>query len=90
MIDLSAAEARRLALAAAGLAAPRPARKGPAALAAMFDRLGMVQIDSVNVLARAHYMPAFSRLGPYDADLLDRAAQGPRRRCSNIGGTRPR
>jgi uncharacterized protein YcaQ len=86
MIDLSAAEARRLALAAAGLAAPRPARKGPAALAAMFDRLGMVQIDSVNVLARAHYMPAFARLGDYDADILDRAAQGPRRRLFEYWG----
>jgi uncharacterized protein YcaQ len=77
--DLSLREARRIALGAAGLAAPRPRRPGPAGLGAMLDRLGMVQIDSVNVLARAHYMPGFSRLGAYDPALLDRAAYGRRR-----------
>ena len=79
MTALSARQARRLALTAIGLARPRPARPGPAALAAMLDRLGMVQIDSVNVLARAHYMPGFTRLGAYDPTLLDRAAYGRRR-----------
>jgi uncharacterized protein len=79
LIELSAVEARRIALTAIGLARPRPARAGPAALAAMFDRLGQVQIDSVNVLARAHYMPGFARLGAYDAALLDRAAYGRKR-----------
>jgi uncharacterized protein YcaQ len=78
-IDLSVKEARRLALAASLMASRRPGRRGPKALEALFQRLGQVQIDSVNVLARAHYMPAFSRLGDHDAAMLDRAAYGRRR-----------
>ncbi|HET9373273.1 MAG TPA: crosslink repair DNA glycosylase YcaQ family protein [Vicinamibacterales bacterium] len=69
--SLSAAEARRLAISALGLAAPRPARAGLAHVRATARRLGAIQIDSVNVLARAHYLPTFSRYGAYPAPALD-------------------
>src|SRR5579863_2877490 len=72
---LSVTAARRIALAAQGFSSgSRPAGREPglAAVTAMVRRLGLLQLDSVNVFSRAHYMPLFSRLGPYDTGLLDR------------------
>ena len=71
-------QARRIAIAAQGLGA-RLGVAGALQLRRTLEQLGLFQIDSVNVLARAHYLPAFSRLGDYDRALLDRAAWGPRR-----------
>lgn len=71
--------ARRIALAAQGFGAKHPERARPMHLRRTIERLNLHQIDSVNVLARAHYLPAFSRLGAYDRADLDRLAWGPRR-----------
>src|SRR4029453_887850 len=59
-------------LAAQGFAEPR--RADGRAIRRLFDRVALVQIDSVNVLSRAHYLPGFARLGAYDREALDRAA----------------
>lgn len=75
-VSLSIANARRIALAAQGFDRARPATPSKSHLRQVTERLGLHQIDSVNILARAHYMPAFSRLGGYDRDWLDSAAWG--------------
>ncbi len=71
MDPLSISEARRIALAAQGLDRRRPARVTAAHVARTIRRLGLVQLDFVNVLVPAHYLILFSRLGPYDRKLLN-------------------
>ncbi len=73
--SLSAAQARRVALAAQGFLDPRHARPTRRTLSRTLDRTQVLQIDSVNVLQRAHYMPLLSRMGPYDVELLHGAAE---------------
>src|SRR5689334_10274785 len=80
MQSLSRAQARRVALAAQGFLDPRHATPTMATLARTVRRTGVLQVDSVNVLQRAHYMPLFSRMGAYDTDLLHRASKGRRQR----------
>ncbi|HET9152550.1 MAG TPA: crosslink repair DNA glycosylase YcaQ family protein [Solirubrobacterales bacterium] len=74
-LDLSAQQARRLALAAQGFGRPRPAGRIDARhLRRTIDDVALLQLDSVNVFVRSHYMPVFSRLGPYPREALDRLA----------------
>lgn len=77
-VSLSPAAARRIALAAQGFGRPRPPAATTRDLLRTIERTNLFQIDSVNVITRAHYMPAFSRLGAYDPALLDRLAWGRR------------
>jgi uncharacterized protein len=70
--SLTAAQARRIALAAQGFGRPRPALVGTRALNDALHRLGVLQLDSVNVFERSHYLPLFARLGAYDKASLDR------------------
>jgi uncharacterized protein YcaQ len=73
--SLSLPQARRVALVAQGFRDPRHTVPTMRTLARTLERTGVLQVDSVNVLQRAHYMPLFSRMGPYDTSLLHRAAE---------------
>lgn len=79
--SLSLSQARRIALAAQGLEKERPAGPvTPRTVGRTFARMQLVQIDSVNVLSRSHYLPFFSRLGNYDRSILHTmASRSPRR-----------
>ena len=69
-----------MALAAEGFGIPRPAAVGTRQINLLIQRLGLLQIDSVNVFERSHYLPVFARLGSYDKTLLDKltfARRGP-------------
>lgn len=78
-IHLSLSEARRIALAAQGFTSRETERATTRRLHRVQQKLGLFQIDSVNVLTRAHYLPAFSRLGSYDRAELEKAAWGEKR-----------
>ena len=81
--SISAAQARRIALAAQGFGRPKPATVGTRQLNALLRSVGLLQLDSVNVFERSHYLPVFARLGAYDKNDLDRLTfqgAGPRAR----------
>jgi uncharacterized protein YcaQ len=78
--QLTKLQARRIALAAQGFTDRAHATPSSKTLERTVARTGVLQVDSVNVLQRAHYMPLYSRMGPYDVDLLRRATTSTGRR----------
>jgi len=78
--QLTRLQARRIALAAQGFTARAHATPSLRTLDRTVGHTGVLQVDSVNVLQRAHYMPLYSRMGPYDVDLLRRATTSTGRR----------
>lgn len=81
-LAFSLKQARRLALAAQGFNGRQPPTVKAPQLNRLIERLGLLQIDSVNAVVRSHYLPLFSRLGSYSLDLLDQAAWSSGRRRS--------
>ena len=85
MTRLALAQARRVAVAAQGFTEPKPQGAVTRAhLRRLISRIQVLQLDSVSVAVRAHYAPVFSRLGPYDRDVLDRAAWSHTARSSRM------
>jgi uncharacterized protein YcaQ len=76
LLSLSLTEARRLALTAQGFHLPRPARVTIRHVRDTINRLGLLQIDCVNVVMMAHYMVPFSRLGPYNREAFTKLIYG--------------
>lgn len=74
--SLTQAQARRVALAAQGFGRAQPAQVTASTLRNTVRRLGLVQIDSVNVLVRSHYLPLFARVGHYTHEALDALVYG--------------
>src|SRR6218665_504694 len=90
MVDtITLALARQIALAAQGFGQPHPASPDGRAVAGVVDRLGVLQIDSVNVFERSHYLPVFSRIGAYPHTILDDMTGAPASavRAPNTTGT---
>ena len=85
-MQLSLAQARRIALGAQGIGGLRERTVGLRQVQSVINQVAQFQIDSVNVLARAHLMPLYTRLGPYDTALLTRAATTAPRRLFEFWG----
>ena len=74
--SLSIADARRIALAAQGFDTARPKSKATQRhVDALISRLGVIQIDSVNVLVRSQELPLFARLGNHDRNAIPKATE---------------
>jgi uncharacterized protein YcaQ len=74
--SISRSSARRIALVAQGFGEVRPRRVDARQVRRVVERVGVLQLDSVNVVCRSHYLPGFSRLGAYSRATLDRMAWG--------------